>query len=166
MADTARGIGGDHSAFVVYNVTELPYRVVARYKNNEISPLIFPNVIHQFARMYNDAYVGIEINDNGQQVADILFRELEYENVAMTHIKGRSGQVLSGGFASRPTVGIRTTKALKRIGCTNFKTLVESDKLVITDKELIEELYRFVEVGDTFQAEEGAHDDLVMCCVS
>ena len=165
VCDTARGIGGDHCAFVVYNVTELPYRVVATYKNNEISPLIFPNIIHQFARMYNNAYVGVEINDNGQQVADILYRELEYENVAMTHIKGRSGQVLSGGFASRPTIGIRTTKALKRIGCTNFKTLVESDKLIINDLELREELYRFVEVGDTFQAEEGCHDDLVMCCV-
>lgn len=165
LTDTSRGIGGDYNAFVVFNVTELPYKIAARYKNNTISPLIFPNVIHQFARMYNDAYVGIEINDNGQQVADILFRELEYENVAMTHIKGRSGQVLSGGFTSRPTIGIRTSSALKRIGCTNFKTLVENDKLIINDEEIYNELITFIEVGDTYKAEEGYHDDLTMCCV-
>jgi hypothetical protein len=165
VADTARGVGRDSSAFVVYNVSELPYRVVARYKNNEISPLIFPNIIHQFAKMYNDAYTCIEVNDNGQQVADILYRELEYENVVMTQMKGRHGQVISGGFANRPTPGVRTTAQLKRVGCTNFKTLVEADKIILGDAEILDELYRFVETGDSYAAEEGAHDDLAMCCV-
>jgi hypothetical protein len=165
VADTARGVGRDSSAFVVYNVSELPYKVVARYKNNEISPLIFPNIIHQFAKMYNDAYTCVEINDNGQQVADILYRELEYENVVMTQMKGRHGQVISGGFANRPTPGVRTTAQLKRVGCTNFKTLVEADKIILGDAEILDELYRFVETGDSYAAEEGAHDDLAMCCV-
>ncbi len=165
VADTARGVGRDSSAFVVYNVSELPYKVVARYKNNEISPLIFPNIIHQFAKMYNDAYTCIEVNDNGQQVADILYRELEYENVVMTQMKGRHGQVISGGFANRPTPGVRTTAQLKRVGCTNFKTLVEADKIILGDAEILDELYRFVETGDSYAAEEGAHDDLAMCCV-
>lgn len=165
VADTSRGVGRDYSAFVIYNVTQLPYKVAARYKNNEISPLIFPNIIHQFAKMYNDAYTCIEVNDNGQQVADILYRELEYENVVMTQMRGRQGQMISGGFASKPTPGVRTTAQVKRIGCTNFKTLVESDKLILGDAEILDELYRFVETGDSFAAEEGAHDDLAMCCV-
>lgn len=165
IADTSRGVGRDYSAFVVYNVTQLPYKVAARYKNNEISPLIFPNIIHQFAKMYNDAYTCIEVNDNGQQVADILYRELEYENVVMTQMKGRQGQMISGGFANKPTPGVRTTAQVKRIGCTNFKTLVEADKLILGDAEILDELYRFVETGDSFAAEEGAHDDLAMCCV-
>ena len=165
VADTSRGVGRDYSAFVVYNVTQLPYKVAARYKNNEISPLLFPNIIHQFAKSYNDAYTCIEVNDNGQQVADILYRELEYENVVMTQMKGRQGQVISGGFASRPTPGVRTTAQVKRIGCTNFKTLVESDKLILGDAEILDELYRFVETGDSYAAEEGANDDLAMCCV-
>lgn len=165
VADTSRGVGRDYSAFVVYNVTQLPYKVSARYKNNEISPLLFPNIIHQFAKSYNNAYTCIEVNDNGQQVADILYRELEYENVVMTQMKGRQGQMISGGFASKPTPGVRTTAQVKRIGCTNFKTLVESDKLILGDAEILDELYRFVETGDSFAAEEGAHDDLAMCCV-
>ena len=165
VADTSRGVGRDYSAFVVYNVTQLPYKVVARYKNNEISPLLFPNIIHQFAKSYNDAYTCIEVNDNGQQVADILYRELEYENVVMTQMRGRQGQVISGGFASKPTPGVRTTAQVKRIGCTNFKTLVESDKLILGDAEILDELYRFVETGDSYAAEEGAHDDLAMCGV-
>lgn len=165
VADTSRGVGRDYSAFVVYNVTQLPYKVAARYKNNEISPLLFPNIIHQFAKMYNDAYTCIEVNDNGQQVADILYRELEYENVVMTQMRGRQGQMISGGFASKPTPGVRTTAQVKRIGCTNFKTLVEADKLILGDAEILDELYRFVETGDSYAAEEGAHDDLAMCCV-
>lgn len=165
VADTSRGVGRDYSAFIVYNVTSLPYKVAARYKNNEISPLLFPNIIHQFAKSYNDAYTCIEVNDNGQQVADILYRELEYENVVMTQMRGRQGQVISGGFASKPTPGVRTTAQVKRIGCTNFKTLVESDKLILGDAEILDELYRFVETGDSYAAEEGAHDDLAMCGV-
>ncbi len=165
VADTARGVGGDYSAFVVFNCSAIPYKVAARYKNNEISPLIFPNIVHQFAKMYNEAYVCIEINDNGQQVADILYRDLEYENMVMSQVKGAKGQMLSSGFSSRPNLGVRTTKQLKRIGCTNLKTLIESDKIIVEDAEIIDELYRFVETNESYAAEEGTHDDLVMCCV-
>lgn len=83
----------------------------------------------------------------------------------MTQMKGRHGQVISGGFANRPTPGVRTTAQLKRVGCTNFKTLVEADKIILGDAEILDELYRFVETGDSYAAEEGAHDDLAMCCV-
>ena len=165
IVDTSRGVGSDYSAFAVFNVSSIPYRVVGRYKNNEISPLLFPNIIHQFAKVFNDAYVCVEVNDNGQQVADILYRELEYENMIFSQFKGRAGQSMSSGFGMKPAVGVRTTKLLKRVGCTNLKSLVESEKLIIEDNEIINELFQFVEVGESYQAEEGAHDDLVMCCV-
>ncbi len=165
VVDTSRGVGNDYSAFVVFDVSGLPYRVVARYKNNEISPLIFPNVIEQFAKLYNNAYVCVEVNDIGQQVADILYRELEYENMIFSQFKGRAGQSLSSGFGLKPALGVRTTKLVKRVGCTNLKTLVELEKLIIEDQEIINELFQFVETGDTYQAEVGAHDDLTMCCV-
>lgn len=165
VVDTSRGVGGDYSAFAIFDVSTIPYRVVGRYKNNLISPLLFPNIIHQFAKVFNDAYVCVEVNDNGQQVADILYRELEYENMIFSQFKGRAGQSMSSGFGMKPAVGVRTTKLLKRVGCTNLKSLVESEKLIIEDNEIINELFQFVEVGESFQAEEGAHDDLVMCCV-
>jgi len=166
VADTARGVGGDYSAFVVINVSSMPYRVAATYKNNTITPLLYPNIIHQFAKMYNDAYVCVETNDIGGQVADILYRELEYEHIVFTQIRGRKGQQISSGFGGTSMApGVRTTKQLKRIGCTNLKTLIESDKLVITDIGIINELYTFVEEGESYEAEMGSHDDLVMCCV-
>ena len=165
VVDTSRGVGGDYSSLVVFDASKIPYEVVTVYKNNKISPLTFPNIIYQYAKSYNDAYVCIEVNDNGQQVADILYRELEYEHMVFTQMKGRAGQILSGGFANRPGVGVRTTKTVKRIGCANLKTLIETDKLFVEDQWIIDELTTFIEIGDSFQAEEGHHDDLVMCCV-
>ncbi len=165
VVDTSRGVGGDYNAFVIFDVSSIPYKIVGQYKNNTISPLIFPNIIHQFAKSFNNAYICVEINDNGQQVADILYREMEYENMVFSHMRGNMGQQLSSGFGSRPTVGIRTTKLVKRIGCTNFKTLVETDKLLIQDDDIKKELYNFIEINESFAAAEGHHDDLVMCCV-
>ena len=165
VVDTSRGVGGDFNAFVIFDVSKIPYEIVGQYKNNTISPLMFPNIIHQFAKSFNDAYVCVEINDNGQQVADILYREMEYENMVFSYMQGSKGQQLSSGFGTRPTVGIRTTKMVKRVGCTNFKTLVEADKLIIQDEDILNELYNFIEVADSFQADVGHHDDLVMCCV-
>jgi hypothetical protein len=165
VVDTSRGVGGDYSSLVIFDASKIPYEVVAVYKDNKISPLTFPSIVYQFAKSYNDAYVCIEVNDNGQQVADILFYELEYEHVVFTQMKGRAGQILSGGFANRPGIGVRTTKATKRVGCSNLKALIETDKLFVEDQWIIDELTTFIEIGDSFQAEEGHHDDLVMCCV-
>lgn len=165
VVDTARGVGGDYCAFVIFDVTEIPYKIVGRYKNNTISPLLFPNIIHQFAKSFNDAYICVEVNDNGQQVADILYREMEYENMIFSQFKGRAGQSMSSGFGMKPAVGVRTTKLVKRIGCTNLKSLVENDKLLMVDEQVKDEFYNFIEVGESYQAAEGHHDDLAMCCV-
>lgn len=164
VVDTARGVGGDYSAFIVVNVSTFPYRLVATFKNNLISPLVFPNVIQQTAKYYNDAIVLVETNDIGQQVADILYHDLEYEGVLATANNGRAGQSLSGGFATSTHRGVKTTKQVKRIGCSTLKTLVESDKFIIEDYDMIYELSRFSQKGQSYEAEDG-HDDLAMCAV-
>ena len=164
VVDTARGVLGDYSAFVIFDVSELPYKVVASYKNNAISPLLYPNVVYQMSKHFNNAYILVETNDIGEQIANILQHDLEYENVLTSVNNGRSGQVISPGFGQQTRLGVRTTKAVKRIGCLGLKTQVESDKLLIHDERILYELFRFVNIGDSYEAEEG-HDDLVMCCV-
>jgi len=164
VVDTSRGAGADYSAFIVVNVSTFPYRVVATFKNNLISPLVYPNIFHDTAKMYNNALILVETNDIGQQVADIIHYDLEYENLLVSANNGRSGQSLSGGFATTTHYGIRTTQQVKRIGCATLKTLIESDKLIIEDYDTIYELSRFTLKGKSYEAEEG-NDDLVMCCV-
>jgi intein/homing endonuclease len=163
--DVSRGSSIDYSAFLVFDVTSLPYKVVAKYRDNEISPLLYPNIIWRAGKHYNDALVLIEVNDNGQQIADILFYDLEYEGVVVTQAKGRAGIKMGGGYKTKPIRGIKQTKQTKRIGCANFKSLVEGDKLLFNDYDLIYELFRFVENKASYEAEEGEHDDLTMCGV-
>jgi hypothetical protein len=166
VADVARGTGGDYSAFVVFDVTEYPIRIVAKYRDNEISPMLFAPIINKVGRSYNDAYCLVEVNDIGEQVANALQFDLEYENLIMASMRGRAGQVLGGGFSGgKAQLGVRTTKAVKKIGCAVFKTMVESDKMIINDFNIITELSTFIEHGSSFEAEQGQNDDLVMCCV-
>ena len=166
VADVARGTSNDYSAFLVFDVSQLPYKIVAKYRSNEIKPLLFPTIIHQVAKSYNQAYVMIEVNDIGEQVASAMQYDLEYDNLIMASMRGRAGQILGAGFSGgRAQLGVRTTKAVKTLGCSNLKQMVETDKLVINDYELIDELSTFVQHGQSFQAEEGHTDDLAMCCV-
>jgi phage terminase large subunit-like protein len=95
--DVARGLGNDYSAFIVFDTTEFPYRVVAKYRNNEIKPMLFPNIILDVAKGYNNAYVLVEVNDIGDQVASILQYDLEYENILMASMRGRNGQIVGQG---------------------------------------------------------------------
>ena len=163
--DTSRGSGIDYSAFIVFDITSVPYRVVAKYRDNEIESLVYPTIIYNVGRHYNYAYVLVEVNDIGQQVADILLHDLEYENVLSTRSKGRAGQNIGGGAGVKYGLGVRTTTQVKRIGCANFKSLVENDKIIINDYDLLYEMFRFIEHNNKYEAEEGEHDDLVMCCV-
>ena len=164
--DVARGGANDYSAFVVLDITKMPYRIVAKYRNNEIKPLIFPDIIYRTAKSYNDSQILVEINDIGGQIADALHHDMAYENIIMTQMRGRLGQVVGSGFGDGQTdLGIRTTKALKRIGCSNLKQLVEGDKLIIPDFDIVVELSTFIQKGASFEAEEGSTDDLVMCLV-
>ena len=164
--DVARGGSNDYSAFTVIDISTVPYRLVAKYKNNEIIPLVFPEVIFNIAKAYNEAYILVEINDIGGQIADALHYDLEYENIIMSQMRGRSGQVIGSGFGDgKSDLGIRTTKAVKKVGCSNLKTLIESDKLMVEDFDVIVELSNFVQKGASYEADDGASDDLVMCLV-
>jgi len=163
-ADVSRGTSQDYSAFLVLDVTEMPYRVVAKYRNNEIKPLIFPQKIHEVAKAYNECFVLVEVNDIGEQVANALQFDLEYENLVMASMRGRAGQILGAGFSGgKAQLGVRTTKAVKRIGCSNLKQLIESDKLMIPDYDIMSELSTFIVKGSSWQADDGCTDDLVAC---
>lgn len=163
--DVAEGQGLDYSAFSIFDVTEIPYRQVAKYRNNEIPPLVFPTVIYQAARFYNEAFVLVEINSIGLQVSDILHHELAYDNLIKIESKGKQGQQTSPGFKKKIAFGLKTSKQTKMIGCTNLKALIESDKLIINDSETIMELTTFSADKQSFAAEEGNNDDLVMTLV-
>ena len=166
VADVARGTNNDYSAFIVFDVTTVPYKIVAKYRNNEIKPLLFPNIIYDVSKAYNEAYILIEVNDIGEQVATALQFDLEYDNLIMASMRGRAGQVVGGGFSGgKAQLGVRTTKAVKRLGCSNLKQIVETDKLIINDYDLINEFSTFILKGQSFEAEEGHTDDLAMCCV-
>jgi len=165
VADTAKGVGGDYSAFTVIDVTEVPYKMVAKYRNNSIPPMLYPSVIHKLAKQYNEAYVLTEVNSS-EQVAHILYSEYEYENILFVH-RDTKGQRITGGFAGagKTQLGVNTDKRVKRIGCFNFKSLIEEKKLLIPDADVISEISTFIEVRGSYGADEGYHDDLVMCLV-
>lgn len=162
--DVSRGKGLDYSAFSVIDVTNIPYKMVATYKNNEISPLVYPSVIKQVGSYYNNAYVLVEINDNGQQVVDSLFEDYEYENILST-MEVKKKIALNWGYGKKSQRGIRTTKSVKRLGCSILKNLIEGEKLLVQDFDTIAELSTFIARGSSYEAEEGSHDDLVMCLV-
>ena len=163
-ADVSRGTSNDYSAFIVFDVTEMPYKIVAKYRDNEIKPLIFPSKIYDVARAFNQAFVLIEINDIGEQVANAMQFDLEYDNMIMASMRGRAGQVMGGGFSGgRAQLGVRTTKAVKKTGCSNLKQLVEDNKLIVEDYDCINELSTFIVKGHSFEADEGCTDDLVAC---
>ena len=164
--DVARGTSNDYSAFMVIDTTTVPYEVVARYRNNEIKPIIFPNVIIDVAKNYNNAYILCEVNDIGGQVADIIQFDLEYENLLMAAMRGRAGQQLGQGFSGKKTqLGVKMSTAVKQVGCSNLKALIEEDKLIIPDYDTIAELTTFIVKGQSFAAEDGCNDDLAMCLV-
>ena len=164
--DVSRGIGGDYSAFIVYDITTVPYKIVAKYRNNEIKPMLFPNVINDVARAYNNAWVLCEVNDVGDSVASILNYDLEYPNVLMCAMRGRAGQIVGQGFSGNKTqLGVKMSVTVKKQGCANLKQIVEDDKLIFNDYDIINELTTFIQKKQSFEADEGFHDDLVMCMV-
>ena len=165
VADTAQGKGLDYSAFNVFDVSGMPYKQVATFRDNTISPMLYPNIIFNVGNKYNQAHVLIEVNDIGSQVADTLHYDLEYENIMIITMRGRAGQQIGGGFAKNIQLGLRTSKQIKRIGCATLKDLIEQDQLLISDFETIRELTTFALTNNTYQAEEGSHDDLAMTLV-
>lgn len=166
VVDVSRGKGLDYSAFQVIDITEMPYKQVATFKNNLITPPDYTSFIYQTCKGYNDAYVLVEINDIGGQVADILALDYGYENVIHTESAGAKGRRVSSGFGSSEIDrGIRTTKTVKALGCSMLKLLVEQDTVELYDSDTINELAVYSKKGESYEAEAGFHDDLTMCLV-
>ena len=165
IVDVSRGKGLDYSAFQVMDVSQMPYRQVASFRDNTISPIDYAEVIHMTTKMYNEAYILIEVNDIGEQVSEILHFDYEVETLLFTESAGRSGKRISGGFGRNVDKGIRTTKSVKAIGCNMLKLMVEQDQLIVSDFHTINELSTFSRRGNSYEAESGSHDDLVMCLV-
>ena len=164
--DVARGIGGDYSAFLVFDITTMPYKIVAKYRNNEIKPVLFPSVIFQVCKEYNNPYVLVEVNDIGDSIAATLNYDLEYPNVLMCAMRGRAGQIVGQGFSGNKTqLGVKMSVTVKKIGCANLKAIIEEDKLLFNDFQIFQELTTFVQKKQAWEADEGYHDDLVMCMV-
>ena len=164
--DVSRGTDNDYSAFIVFDITTLPWRIVAKYRNRSIKPILFPSIVDQVGKNYNDAYILIEVNDIGEQVGNILHYDLEYPNILMCAMRGRAGQVVGQGFSgAKSQLGLKMSKVTKKVGCSNLKTLIEDDKLLSNDYEIIAELTTFIQKNQSFEADEGHHDDLVMCLV-
>jgi hypothetical protein len=164
--DVARGVSEDYSAFVVVDITEFPHKIVSKYKNNTIKPMLFPNIIWEIARNYNQAYILCEVNDIGDQVASLLHYDLEYQNVLMCSMRGRAGQIVGQGFSGKKTqLGVKMSKTVKKVGSLNLKALIEEDKLIFNDYDIISELTTFISKHNSFEAEEGCNDDLAMCLV-
>ena len=164
--DVSRGKDLDYHAITIIDVTAAPYKVVAQYKNNELSPYLLPNLIYAMGKRYNDAYILTEVNDLGQEIVDSMHNEMEYENLLVTSVRGRKGQVMDGGFGSFQTQqGVRMSPKVKKVGCTMLKEMIEQDKLIIEDFEIIQELSSFISKKGSFEAEVGHHDDLVITLV-
>jgi hypothetical protein len=151
--DVARGVSEDYSAFVVVDITTFPHKIVAKYRNNEIKPMLFPNIIWEVAKNYNGAYILCEY-------------DLEYQNLLMCSMRGRAGQIVGQGFSGKKTqLGVKMSKTVKKVGSLNLKTMIEEDKLIFNDYEIISELTTFIQKHNSFEAEEGCNDDLAMCLV-
>ena len=164
--DVARGVGNDYSAFTVVDITSFPHSVVGKYRNNEIKPMLFPSIITDVAKSYNNAYILCEVNDVGDQVASIIHYDLEYQNLLMCSMRGRAGQIVGQGFSGKKTqLGVKMSKTVKKVGCLNLKTMIEENKLLFKDYDIMSELTTFIQKHNSFEAEEGCNDDLAMCLV-
>ena len=165
--DTSHGVGNDYSAFSIIDATSIPYKMVAKFRDNMISPLMYPEIIYRYGKWYNDAFVLVESNDIGSQVATSLQSDLEYENVltSVNRSSAGAGQYISSGFAGSSQLGIRMTKQVKRIGCSNIKDLIEDNKIIIQDFDAIQEISTFIQKKQTYEAEDGHNDDLMMTLV-
>jgi hypothetical protein len=148
--DVSKGRGQDYSTFTVIDIGARPFKQVAVYRNNTISPLLFPNIIYKYANLYNEAYVIIESNDSGQVVCNGLYQDLEYDNIHME----------SAVKANR--IGIEMNRKVKRLGCSSIKDVLENNKLQIYDENSILEISTFVSKGQSYEASDGNHDDLMM----
>jgi hypothetical protein len=160
--DISHGTGGDYSVINVTDITEIPYRQVAVYRSNDTPYLLMPGIIYEIAKRFNDAYVLIELNDNGMTVATDLQMEYNYDNLVTT---GEKSKKITMGSWINSKPGVRTTTSTKKIGCAGLKLMVESGRYIIRDKDTIHEASSFIAKGRSYEADSGANDDIMMTLV-
>ena len=165
IVDVARGKGLDYSAFQIIDVSEMPYKQVCVFRDNNVTPIDYAEIIYRSIQRYGEAYTLIEVNDIGEQVSEILHYEFEVETLMFTESAGRSGKRITTGFRKGSDKGVRTTKSVKAVGCNMLKMLIEQDQLIVQDFQTINELSTFSRKANSYEAESGCHDDLVMCLV-
>lgn len=166
MVDTSRSLGLDYNAFTVIDVTEMPYKVVAKYRNNRIPVAVYPNVIFSVATKYNQSNILVEINDIGQQVADIIRDEMEYDNLLEINVKGKKGQKVGAVFGGTKSYnGVKMSNQTKKVGCYAIKEMIEGDKLLLNDFDIIAEISTFIAKNNSYEASSGYNDDLVSTLV-
>lgn len=159
VVDCSEGVGGDYHGIHVIDISTNPYEVVCVYHDNKLSPLMLPELLYNMAKRYNNAWVLIENESTGGQVANDLYYDLEYENVVFT-VPEKGQQTPTYDVTGR--IGVKMSRAVKRIGCANLKTMLESGRIIINHMETVNELGDFVPRGGSYAAADGAHDDLVM----
>jgi hypothetical protein len=166
VVDCSEGVGKDYHAFIVFDITSIPYTIAAKFKNNELKPMLLADAIKEVAVAYNNAYILVEIASVGEQVAKNIHYDLEYGNLLMSTVNGRAGQMIGQNLYGKNTqYGLKISKQVKRIGCSNLKTIIEDDKLLVRDFEIISELTTYIAKANSYEAEVGANDDLVSCLV-
>ena len=166
IVDVAEGLGLDSSTYSVIDVTSIPYKQVAIFRDNQIKPILLPAQVVSMAKRYNEAFVLVEINSIGLQVADMIHYDMAYENLIKIQSKGKQGQQWTAGHKKNIAFGVKTSVQTKQIGCTNLKSMIESDKLIIKDEGTIKEFTTFAVDKRTYKAEQGSNDDLVMTLVN
>lgn len=162
VSDSARGLGRDYSASVVFKIEKKKYTVVATFRDNRISPMVYPMIINNLSKLYNDAPILIELNDIGEQVAGILYYDYENADILPTY-SDKGKQVV--GYDSTMRYGVKTSRQVKAVGCATVKTLIEKNILELVSDDIIDEFGTFVPKGSSYEADEGAFDDLADCCV-
>lgn len=164
--DTGKGSGDDYHAFVILDCTTCPYKVVAKFRNNTISHQLYPTYIGKLGIQYNEAYILMELNDLGMAAAEILQKEIEYPNIITTSLNNRKGQSADGGFSpGKAQLGVRVGHVVKRTGCMVLKDLIENEKIILNDFNIINELSTYISKSQSWEATEGYNDDLVSCLV-
>jgi hypothetical protein len=165
VCDVSEGRGLDYSAFQMIDITSIPYKQAATFRDNYITPMDFAETIFRISTIYNEAAVLVETNNMGHQIAEAIHNDFEYENIIFTKTARQLDREASMGFSKVVEKGIRTTKSVKAVGCSILKLLIEQEKLEIYDSHTVYELSTFARKGKSFEAEEGKYDDLTMCLV-
>lgn len=165
VADVSQGINLDYSAFIVFDVTKWPITIAAKYQNNKINSIKYAQLLVSIAKNYNNAYCLVEVNNIGIEIADIMFTDFEYTNLFSCHNKNKDKklELTLSDMIGESRLGVITSQLVKRLGCNSLKNMIESDRLIIEDHDIIEQLSVFVQFKKSYQAEAGKNDDLVVC---